>query len=307
MFLFEEIKEKIAVSDITVPTQVRTPLPANVYIGQLHGQFHEERGLTPNPYRMILSGAIDEEKHFITWDKPLKFFKNKVTKIMIRESYEKIYELIIANLKLNFSHHLVTGVPGIGISHFSLYFLWRYITENRDVPILFEYGKDRIYFLSPSKSYITNRVKCTMLDYPYLVDFIGSNEPCEMIGLFTVVFSSPDPRRYKQMMKNLGRASRYVMPVWTWEELIQLNEIHKIPREIISQRFDLIGGVPRYIFDGQLKDIQSEITYALSLTSGDIAKHFFEQEFGMRDEAISYILIHLCPDPEDGYCTRKTL
>jgi hypothetical protein len=258
--------------------------------------------LSPNPYSMIFSG--EQEGDFIYWEKPLVQFKG-ITRIMVRESYEKIYELILANLRINFKDHLVTGVPGIGKSNFCLYFLWRYIKENPGSPILYESESDHIYSFSPSNSFMTNRMGCTNLQYPYLVDFREECEPSPNIGSFTVVFSSPDPKRYKQMMKDSGRASRYVMPVWTLEELVQLNQIHHIPIEEITQRFDLIGGVPRQIFSGKLKDIQTEVTNSLSMKGGEIAEHFFEQGFGMRDETISYSLIHLHPDQEDGYCTRS--
>jgi hypothetical protein len=183
---------------------------------------------------MISSGK--QEGDFISWDAPLVQFKN-ITSIMVRESYEKIYELILANLGINFKDHLVTGVPGIGKSNFCLYFLWRYLQDNPGSRILWESEYDHIYSLSPSNSFMTNRMVCTNLQVPYLVDFSATMEPSPNIGLFTIVFSSPDPKRYKQMMKDLGRASRYVMPVWTLEELMQLNQIHRIPLEEISGEF----------------------------------------------------------------------
>jgi hypothetical protein len=257
--------------------------------------------LSPNPYSLILSG--EQEGAFICWNEPLVQFNN-LTRIMVRESYENIYDLISANVRNNFKDHLVTGVPGIGKSHFCLYFLWRYITENPGSPILFESSLNMIYYLSPSNSFMTTRIVCTNLQYPYLVDFREVCEPAPTIGLFTVVFSSPDPKRYKQMMK--GRASRYVMPVWTLEELFQLKQIHDcISLEEITQRFDLIGGVPRQIFDESLEDVQIEVTNSLNEKGREIAEHFFEQGFGMRDETISYTLIHLHPDPVRGYCVRK--
>jgi hypothetical protein len=224
---------------------------------------------------------------------------------MVRESYENIYELISAKVRINFKDHLVTGVPGIGISHFCLYFLWRYLTDHPGSPILFESSLNLIYYLSPSNSVMTTRLMCTNFQYPYLVDFREECEPTPTIGLFTVVFSSPNPKRYHRMMK--GRASsRYVMPVWTLAELVQLNQIHRcISLEEITQRFDLIGGVPREIFNESLEDVQTEVTNSLNAKGREIAEHFFALGYGMRDETISYTLIHLHPDPVHGYCVRK--
>jgi hypothetical protein len=186
-----------------------------------------------------------------------------------------------------------------------LYFLWRFIKENPGSPILYESEYDHIYSFSPSDSFMANRMSCTHLQFPYLVDFTAPTEPSPNIGLFTVVFSPPDPKRYKHMMKDLARASRYVMPVWTFEELVQLNQILCIDLEEISHRFDLIGGVPRHIFYGRLKDLQREIEISLRETGGEIAKHFFEDGLGMTDSTISDHLIHLYPDPLHGYCTRQ--
>lgn len=191
-----------------------------------------------NPYPRISAGV--QRGNFIHWADKIEEFRNTQC-IMIRDCYPQIYELILGNLpcnneeklsdldenqdsraeKISFQKHLVTGVPGIGKSNFSLYVAWRYIQENPDSPLLFESTLDRVYYLTPAISYVTTRMHCLRMKFPYLVDFAAHAEPDRDIGSFTIVFSSPDPRRFKEFMKD--DAIRYVMPVWTSDELSRLN------------------------------------------------------------------------------------
>jgi hypothetical protein len=252
--------------------------------------------LSPNPYGTILSGR--QEGSFIYWEEPLILFK-QTRVIMVRDCYEKLYQFIIQQLS-SIKNHLVTGVPGIGKSNFCLYFLWRYLQENRGSPILFEAEFDHITYLDPSKSFMTNRIGCFQMRYPYLVDFAALAEPSRIIGSSTILFSSPDPRRFHEMMKD--SAIKYILPTWSLEELMQLNQIHSSSLDIISRRFDCIGGIPRHIFSSDFEIVECDVQKALSEKGGDIAKHFFLEGFGMKDEQMSYLLIHLHPDPDPEKC-----
>jgi hypothetical protein len=174
-----------------------------------HNSFWVGILLSPNPYGTIFSGR--QEGNFISWDEPLMLFKQTKV-IMVRDCYEKLYQFIIQQLN-SIKNHLVTGVPGIGKSKFCLYFLWRYLHENGGSPILFESEFNLIICLHSSNSFVTSRMGCFLMRYPYLVDFAALAEPSPNVGSFTIVFTSPHPRRFHAMMKD--SAIKYIMPTWS--------------------------------------------------------------------------------------------
>jgi hypothetical protein len=265
-----------------------------------------------NPYDFIRSGTLSN--NFITWsDKiPLSGFES-ISQLFVRESYVKIYDLIMHRIDAGSRHHLVTGVPGIGKSSFSLYFLWRYLRDNRG-PVLCEFNYNTILMIEPNSSYL-QRADCLVqsLRYPYLVDLNDKVEPEKGVGSFTVVFSSPDPSRYKEMMK-IQTSSRYIMPVWTWDELHQLwshtsNSLDLIQlelfpsMELLSSRFQLVGGIPRLCFKNKNFNLLETVRTRINVKGIDFLIQFLRSGFSVIDEEISHLLIHRHPDENDGYLT----
>lgn len=261
---------------------------------------HEE-----NPYDIIKSGVLSDK--FIKWGTliPLAPFTN-ISSIFVRDSYNDIYNLILQKLNTNLSrHHVVTGVPGIGKSTFSLYFLWRYLNENPNAPVLCEFNYGIITLLDPQLSQKLSRMDCPLMNYPYLIDFSESSEPLTGLGSFQVVFSSPDESRYKNMMKNLN-SSRYIMPVWTIEELNLLRpSFTTISDDIVNARYDLVGGIPRHCFAHPEKDVQKMVENKILEKGFDLIHQFMTRGFAFLEKDISHLLIHRHPDPMNGYCTEN--
>jgi hypothetical protein len=84
--------------------------------------------------------------------------------------------------------------------------------------------------------------------------------------------------------------------------LIQLNEIHHSSSvEIIAQRFDWIGGIPRHTFSSIFEFVEVDLKNALLEKGGDIVDHFFLHGFEFEMRAL-YLLIHLHPDPDPQQC-----
>lgn len=261
---------------------------------------HEE-----NPYDIIKSGK--PSGRFIQWETPIPLapFTN-TSSIFVRDSYNDIYNLILGRFNTKASrHHLVTGVPGIGKSTFSLYFLWRYLNDYPDAPVLCEFIYETITLLHPQGSQKYSRMGCPLMKYPYLIDFINSNEPLPGLGSFQVVFSSPDESRYKNMMKNMN-SSRYVMPVWTIEELYLLcPSFPAISVDMVNERFALVGGVPRHCFADPEKDVKKMVENKISEKGFDLIHQYMTKGFSFLEKDISHLLLHCHPDEMNGYCTEN--
>ena len=80
-----------------------------------------------------------------------------------------------------------------------------------------------------------------------LCDIVALEEP-EWRGKYTFIFSSPNPLRYKEMMKNKPHF-KFTMPTWSEEELEAVNP----NTESWSEEFDIHGGVPRLVFYSDLE------------------------------------------------------
>jgi hypothetical protein len=108
---------------------------------------------------------------------------------------------------------------------------------------------------------------------------------------WTLVFSSPNPKRYKEFMK--GSLSRtYTLPTWSEQELMLVNANIGAWYE----RFVMCGGVARILFwDGLFDDPMNSVHAALQAKGVAVAEYFFKNGFGNVDPEKSYALLHINP------------
>jgi hypothetical protein len=92
-------------------------------------------------------------------------------------------------------------------------------------------------------------------DFLLLCD-IEEPSPPEICTKWTFIFSSPDPRRYKESIKNAPSFS-YTMPTWSFTELKSLNG----NIDLWIDNYDKVGGVPRLIFQDAV-DLEDKLTDA---------------------------------------------
>jgi len=95
----------------------------------------------------------------------------------------------------------------------------------------------------------------------YLFDPAGHilREPLKL-GAFTVVTSSPNPRNYQQFAKSIKGKIRYI-PVWTWDEIEKI--IPENDKTVIRKRFEIFGGIPRYLFSDE-EDNKNQLDEAIN-------------------------------------------
>jgi hypothetical protein len=199
---------------------------------------------------------------------------------------------------------LITGVPGIGKSLFSIYFMIQVLIDD-DFPVksfLVEYDKgcyQRISFvstreISPSNYEIRIAVEEGINPDPekdlILSDIRDEVEP-KGIGRWTCIFSSPNPKRYKQTM-NAPHNCKLRMPTWSEEELQFVNP----KKEEWYDRFVKFGGVPRHVlWDGIFENPEVKLESALQEKGAKVIEYFFKHGFGNVDSENSYMLLHMNP------------
>jgi hypothetical protein len=207
---------------------------------------------------------------------------------------------------------LVSGVPGIGKSLFSIYFMIHMMLDD-EFPVkecFVEYEEGVYHKFALTNRHITTatdpttQVKWTAelrLQIEQCVEINGSTdfvlsdiknevEP-KWSGRWTCIFSSPNPKRYKQTM-NAPHNYRFKMPTWSEQELLLVND----SIDDWYDRFVTFGGVPRFVlWDGKGSDPLEILQTAVESKGSTVIQYFFHHGFGNVDPEKSYMLMHINP------------
>ena len=229
-------------------------------------------------------------------------------RILVRQCYKDIYDLVTSQmLDENYINpaFLFTGVPGIGKSIFLVYFLCRYILDDRFSDKRFALEFDRgvyDYFTPTAVKDEYESMECRKKEFPImevlvLSDIAQVTEP-DTRGKWLLVFSSPNPLRYSQLMKRLPRFY-YVLPAWSYDELISFNQ----NEESWFPIYEICGGIVRDIFsypnssDSTIAVLEKKIKDSGST----VIDNYMNRYFGVIDIETSYELVHINPPrSEDG-------
>ena len=181
-----------------------------------------------------------------------------VSRLYIRESYRKLHHLIHDTFAEE--HILLTGNPGIGKSMFCFYQLYRLLTcLGAGAAIVFESAVfDEVCALTvdtpPAGQLATAVISCDpdviaaelhrkTTIYLFDAGTRALKTPRVRRAARTMVFSSPDHANYIDYAKHNTPKILY-MPVWERCELEKIKGDGHFP----EQKFDLWGGIPRYVF-----------------------------------------------------------
>lgn len=231
--------------------------------------------------------------------------------IIVRTCYKSLYSIITAEMASGVSMpvFLITGVPGIGKSMFSLYFIYRYLQDDRfpDKSFFIEYAQgEYFHFQSDEAHVMRDEVSGEVKEFSFefsvrkdhepsaqdllISDIKGKQEPKQQ-GRWTLIFASPNSERYKQTM-NAPHNYRYTMPTWSELELATANPL----KDVWYDRFVSFGGVPRLVlWDGKGQPPQHKFEDALMTKGSAVVDHFFKHGFGNIDPERSYVLMHINP------------
>ena len=206
-------------------------------------------------------------------------------------------------LPLNFPGFLFTGVPGIGKSIFLIYFLCRYIIDDRflDKRFALEFQVNKYFYFKPTEvagEYISTRVAANQFpirDVVLLADIYEIEEPYTR-GKWTLLSSSPNPLRYKEFVK-FSPVFKVTVPTWSEEEL-------RIVAPNITEWFDRFikcGGVIRNVLWNGMGDNPIALIHeALEERGADISGYYFNYGFGGKVLDKNYTLIHINPISSEG-------
>jgi hypothetical protein len=231
-------------------------------------------------------------------------------KIYVRDAYKTLYDRAAqTRSRQQTGTHcatLFTGVPGIGKSLFLVYFLYRFLTDEsiKDKRFALEFTRGVYMWFEPSGApgefwcSSEDGVRMDPKEFLLLCDIDDAAAPVSR-AQWTYIFSSPNPARYKEILKN-SPSQRFTLPTWSEAELLFVSA------DIDSwyEDFVLFGGVPRYLFpqeDTSHKGSTIAINpytlmeKALLVKGGAVAESFFKYGFGTVDSQQSYLLVHINP------------
>ena len=222
--------------------------------------------------------------------------------IYVRECYRDLYDTASASMLIKQAPAatLFTGVPGIGKSLFLVYFIFRFLHDDRFKNKYFavEFADTKEYWCFKPTADATE-FSCTLesskfiLPKPFLLlcDINTAAEPASR-AKWTFIFSSPNDNRFKEILKAEPNFE-YTMPTWSEQELL----LAFGDRRQWYDKFILFGGVPRHVSG---KNSRQRLESILTEKGSAIVKSFFRCSFGTLDTLQNYMIVHINPPMEEG-------
>lgn len=235
--------------------------------------------------------------------------------IYVRRCYLELYDLVSKMMLGDYEQpaFLFTGISGIGKSMFLIYFLCRYSMDDRfvDKRFAFEVRSGVYHYYVPSDSDVGQYIcyhnvttdLCPCLEILVVAD-IAAPEPPGNGAKWTLIFSSPNPLRYKEFMKG-PNSSTFTLPTWSEEELCLVDR----NMESWYDRFVKCGGIPRIVlWGGNFSDPMVNFMQDLECKGAIVAEYFFRNGFGNVDTEKSYHLVHINPPVlQDGSISYESI
>ena len=181
--------------------------------------------------------------------------------IYVRDCYEHLYDLAKTEWSLD-QAVFVSGTPGVGKSFFLNYILLRLLGEEKKV-LFIKMGTNEAKIYSnfdsdPPGMTLAEGLSPDVID---TVDFVlidppqeaGRSQELSLDHLRSKKFMitlSPDPENCKDLTKEAENDGWYYMGPTSLEEA---NPMHgrlysSVPQRIFDDRFQLAGGIPRFLF-----------------------------------------------------------
>jgi hypothetical protein len=234
----------------------------------------------------------------------LKRFGKIPNHILIRECYKELYDMVVECMidpNRDGQTILFTGVPGVGKSLFMIYFICSFSIDekfpDKKFAVEFYCGQYDVYVptgVSNEYQYYrsTDGPAFPIFEFPVFADIATVAQP-RAHGKCTLIFSSPNPIRYKEFMKT-GISWTLTLPTWSEEELSLVEPV----TEKWYDRFVQCGGVARIVLWSQVGHSEDPIVKfcaAFNEKGPLVASYFFKHGFGNVDQENSYHLVHINP------------
>jgi hypothetical protein len=206
--------------------------------------------------------------------------------IYVRDCYERLYNHAMTEWSLD-QAVFVSGTPGVGKSFFLNYVFLRLLGEGKKV-LFIKMGTNEAKVYSdfdsdPPSMKVAEGLSPDVVDS---VDFVLIDPPQEagrsqeialdhLRAKKFMVALSPDPENCKDLTKEADNDGWYYMGPASLEEAnhMRVRLYSSVPQTIFDSRFQLAGGIPRFLFktwrqgrgaDKTLKKIQEKQTAAIA-------------------------------------------
>ena len=228
---------------------------------------------------------------------PTTRYKTNLT-IYVRDSYKSLYEVIKKDiLKEDFelAVGLFTGVPGIGKSWFLIYFIYRYINDEKfsSQPFAVQLSCNNCILFTPNSSSGTYMMEVkreeVIAKKILLLTDLKEDQSSIFSGKWSLIFSSPNPIRYKEALKS-DLSFRMILPTWSEEELLCVDP----DSNKWYDNFVYCGGVPRNVFRDPA-DLRIAVEEAIRIKGPATVTQFFSFGHGDLDANTNYMIIHINP------------
>ena len=263
-----------------------------------------------------------------------KFFPDNFKTLYVRKAYEDLFAIIYKNRypdppkeegcypdppkeegcypdppkEEGLRGMAISGTPGIGKSVFLFYILWRLANIKDKGKVILHRRADlgSIYIFQDDGCWRTRNLDDIeeLLEDPktwYLADTLSSSP--EGVKGVTILVSSPSEKHYSEFLKCSHVAALHYLPVWSFDELKLVAPSYKRSEEVVKERFDMIGGLPRYVLEKKV-DLIEVIDEAVSklplnklilIALGEVS----------REDQISHRIVHFKVEPP--FYTKRTL
>ena len=228
-------------------------------------------------------------------------------KLYIRKAYEDLFTIICKNLEekdieKRLTGIAITGTPGIGKSMFLFYILWRLanMETTKTVIIHRKFERGGIYVFQNSGCWetfnysdVAGLLKDDSTYTWYLTDTL---EPSPArVKAVTILVSSPSEKYYSEFLEDSSVPPLHYLPVWSLEELKLTAESYSKSPEEVEKRFNMIGGIPRYVLEKDM-DLEAMIDEKIGklLSNNILQLPTFERA---QENEISHRLVHFKVEP----------
>ena len=247
---------------------------------------------------------IRDEEGFLRFPVRPEFFPSEFGTLYIRRAYEDLFNIICENRDPENPEQLtgmaISGTPGIGKSVFLFYILWRLANMELAKTVVLRRRGDEgcIYVFRNDGCWITmNRkdIRLLLKDPTtwYLADALLS--PPGNLDAVTIVVSSPAEKYYSEFLKWSHVAPLHYLPVWSLDELRLVAPFYRRELEGVEERFNMIGGLPRYVLEKKV-DLVKLISQSINKLALDKLLLIALGKISKEDQ-ISHRVVHFKVEP----------
>jgi len=275
-----------------------------------------EFGECKDPSYINLQSAVETPDGFLNFTHayPGSDEARKVTKIFVRKCYRGIFsQLKIPSEKEKsyLNQYLIQGTPGIGKSIFLIYAFWRLVMMRRAV--MFVSSDDKIYFdgsqfwdyrgnvfekhqKDPAGRILWNRDLFCLFDADNAHAIPNVYRRCQFI-----VSTWPKRDLINDYQKLVDEDNQFYMPVWSIEEMERIKDLYRAEPSW-TKLFDLVGGIPRNVFDKphKLEKSLSKLEAAVRDSKFEVLKNLTTVKMvhlSNNQKSFIHQLVHIHSDP----------